>query len=352
MADGANVQLPSTMVAKEFGEVNVRRAGADLEIYFTILMEPQGAEAEGWQTGVALDVSSSMKAAYGRSLRGDLPPAVAADYARRGWITRRESDGRTVQRFTDEGRRDAVARGYLTPTPNTVEPRAREYISYLAGNLDSDGGTTVIYWAAGDGSAFEVVGDFTADQCRTLRLEGPTGHSFGTGTRLTPAVRYFVDRFADAARGMYLFLTDGKLDDLNAVKTYTTDLARRIAAGRRNPVKCVLIGLGGDIDERQMEELDDLDTGTGVDVWDHKIAADMRGVVEIFAEVVGENQIVAPSARVFDPAGRVVKNFADGLPAAVSFRLPASAGWFELEVGGERIRQLVVTPPPPLPRRR
>jgi hypothetical protein len=347
-----NVQLPSTMVAKEFGEVNVRRAGPDLEVSFTILMEPQGAEAEGWQTGVALDASSSMKSAYGRSLKGDLPPDVAADYLRRGWMTRQQSDGRAVQRFADEGRRDAIARGYLTPTPNTVEPLARDFISYLAGNLDADGGTTVIYWAAGDGSAFEVVGDFTADQCRSLKLEGPKGHRFGTGTRLTPAVRYFEERFADAARGMYLFLTDGRLDDLDAVKRYTTDLCRRIAAGKRNPVKCVLIGVGGHIDERQMEELDDLDTGTGVDVWDHKIAADMRGVVEIFAEVVSENQIVADTARIFDPSGRVVKNFADGLPAAVSFRVPGSAAWFELEVGGERIRQPLVVPPPPLPRRR
>ncbi|HVK10142.1 MAG TPA: hypothetical protein VM597_15345, partial [Gemmataceae bacterium] len=64
------------------------------------------------------------------------------------------------------------------------------------------------------------------------------------------------------------------------------------------------------------------------------------------------NQIVADTARIFGPGGRAVKTFADGLPAAVTFRLPAGAAWFELEVGGERIRQQLVAPPPPLPPRR
>ena len=64
---------------------------------------------------------------------------------------------------------------------------------------------------------------------------------------------------------MDVFLTGGAIIDLPHVKEDATKLARDIAAGRRNPVKCVLVGVGDKIDERQMEELDDLDTGTGVD---------------------------------------------------------------------------------------
>jgi len=79
-----------------------------------------------------------------------------------------------------------------------------------------------------------------------------------------------------------------------------------------------------------------------VDVWDHKIAKEMRGLVEIFAEVVDENQIVAPTAKLYDAFGRVVKQFSDGLPAKVSFRMPATSPWFELEVAGVRIRQSVI----------
>jgi hypothetical protein len=70
----------------------------------------------------------------------------------------------------------------------------------------------------------------------------------------------------------------------------------------------------------------------------------MRGVVEIFAEVVDENQIVAPTAKLFDATGRLVRNFTDGLPARVEFSMPATSSFFELEVGGERIRQAVTLP--------
>jgi hypothetical protein len=332
------------MVAQEFGEINVRRVGGQLEVDFTILMEPQGSGAEGWQTGVALDASASMKSWYGRAVEGKLPAEVEADYSRRGWLHEKVVDGRRVQSFHVDARREALAKGYLRTTKNQIEPLARQFIGYLAGNLDADGGTTVLYWACGDGAAFEVAGDFSAEQCATLAIAGPKQTPFGTGTRLAPALHYFVDRFRDAARGMYVFLTDGKLDDLEAVKQYTTKLARQIAAGKQNSVKCVLIGVGDQIDEGQMEQLDDLDTGTEVDIWDHKIAKEMRGLVEIFAEVVDENQIVAPTAHIYDARGKVVQAFTDGLPAKTSFTMSAASEWFELEVGGERIRQSVVAP--------
>jgi len=332
------------MVAREFGEVNVRRLENEIEIRFTILMEPEGDQAEGWQTGVALDASASMKAWYGRGLQGKVPAEVVADYARRGWLQALTIDGQQVKRFTPLAYEDARARGFLQKTENAVEPLARQFISYLADHLDEDGGTTLVYWACDEGDGFEVVGDFTAEQCRSLRVAGPEQHACGKGTRLLPALRYFVDRFHDARRGMYLFLTDGRLDDLDEIKRYTADVCRAIAAGKRNPVKCVLIGVGERIDERQMEELDDLETGTGVDLWDHKMAREMRDVVEIFAEVVSENQIVAPTARLYDASGALVEDFSDGLPALVSFRMPATSSWFELEVGGERVRQSVVLP--------
>jgi hypothetical protein len=341
-SDSVSRQLPSNMVANEFGEVNVRRVGGQVEVLFTILMEPQGDEAEGWQTGVALDASASMKAWYGRGLEGSVPPAVLELYRRKGWVRDRILDGRSVQSFQEEAFEDAIAKGHLRRTPNIMQSKSREFISYLADNLDADGGTTVIYWACGDGSDYEVLGDFTGEQCRNLTVEGPTRVAFGTGTCLKPAVQYFVNRFHDAERGMYVFLTDGRLDDLDEVKRYTTRLCQEIASGRRHSVKCVLIGVGDKVDGSQMEELDDLETGTDVDIWDHKIAAEMRNLVEIFAEVVDENMIVAPTAHLYDAEGQVIKTFADGLPARVTFTMPASSPYFELEVAGERIRQSVV----------
>lgn len=345
-AMGRNRQLPSTQVAQEFGEVDVQPIGDYNRVTFTILMEPTGAEAEGWQTGVALDASASMQGPFGRLLlpgpKGQLPSAVNADYERQGWITKTQQDGGSYTMYSTPAVQDAMDRGYFVYTQNVMEPQARQFTAYLADNLDADGGTTVIYWACGDGAQIDVVGDLTGDDCLTATFTGPHHAGFGNATYLTPAVRYFVERFQDAQRGMYLFITDGRLDDLEIVKQYTINLCHEIAQGRRNPLKCVLIGLGEQIDEQQMEELDDLDSGTDVDIWDHKIAKDMRVLQEIFAEVVSENQIIAPTGRIYGVDGQIIKNFTDGLPAKVTFDLPKSSTWFELEVAGKRIQQSIV----------
>ena len=58
---GRPCNSPVRWAAAEFGEVNVRRRGGVLEVDFTVAVEPQGAAAEGRQTGVALDASSSMR---------------------------------------------------------------------------------------------------------------------------------------------------------------------------------------------------------------------------------------------------------------------------------------------------
>lgn len=341
-------QLPSTMVAQEFGEVNVCKRGGIWEVSCTILMEPTGAASEGWQTGVALDASGSMKEVFGRGLvetsKGPIPPALFEYYIHEGWLTFIEHMGEEFPLLSDEAEADLVQKGYFRWSKNEIEPLARRTTAYLASNLDADGGTTVIYWACGDGSEIEVVGDFTAEECEAAAFAGPQDVSFGAGTVLTPAVRYFADRFADATNGMYIFITDGELHDLDDVKRYTIRLCREIEAKRRNPLKCVLIGIGSEINEEQMEELDDLDSGTDVDIWDHKIAKDMRSLIEIFAEVVSENQIVAPTGRILDASGQVVKHYADGVPAAISFTMPATSNFFELEVMGQRIRQSVIIP--------
>ena len=335
-------QLPSNIIAKEFGEVNVRDTGKELQILFTILMEPQGAEAEGWQTGIALDASASMKDFYGRKLLGKVPVEVIAEYEQKGWVESCIEEGRRVKSFQKEAFEDAIKREYLQPSPNVVQPLVQKFTAYLAENLDANGGTTIIYWACSSGSEIEIVGDFTQGQCNNLDVTGPKKFNFGTGTILVSAVKYFVERFVYAKRGMYIFITDGHIDDLEQVKLYTTQLAKDISAGKRNPVKCILIGVGDEIDKHQLEELDDFDTGTDIDIWDYKIAQEMASLMQIFAEVVDENQIVAPTANIYDSTGNIIKKYTDGLPAKVSISMPSDSQWFELEVGGSRIRQTVI----------
>lgn len=291
-------------VVDPFGEVNVYpQPGGKVRVVATILMEPR---REGTQTGIALDGSGSMASLYGEE----------------------ESGGFFGGLFGKKKR-----------TANEITPVAQKVCAHLARKLDADGGTTCIYWATGPGgSRIEVVGDLTADQAEQHYFGPP--RDFGTGTQLLPAVRYFLDRFQDAPWGFYVFITDGELHDLEAVKDFSRRLAQDIAAGRRKPVKFVLIGIGPNVKERQMEELDDLQTGTDIDLWDHKLAAEMRVLQEIFAEVVDKNARVADKGRILDSQDRVIKNYADtGVPAKLEFEMPAGSPFFVLEVEGQRVRQ-------------
>jgi hypothetical protein len=291
-------------VVDPFGEVNVYPAGSGrIRVVATILMEPH---KEGAQTGIALDGSGSMAKLYGV-----------------------EDGSRVLSNIF----------GGPKKLHNDITPVAQQLCAYLARKIDSDGGTTCVYWAVGPGGGqIEVVGDLTADQAEK-HVFGPP-RDFGTGTQLLPAVKYFVERFKDAPWGFYVFVTDGELHDLDAVKDYSSRLAKEVSAGRRNPLKFVLIGIGADVNEAQMVELDDLDSGVDVDLWDHKLAAEMRVLQEIFAEVVDKNSRVSDHGRILDPNGAVVKDYSDtGLPAFLEFEMAAGSNYFTLDVNGQRINQ-------------
>jgi hypothetical protein len=291
-------------VVDPFGEVNVYPApNGQVRVVATILMEPH---KEGAQTGIALDGSGSMSKLYG------------------------VEDGSRVLSPIFGGPKKLA---------NEITPIAQKLCAYLARKIDADGGTTCIYWAVGlNGGQIEVVGDLTAEQAER-HVFGPP-RDFGTGTCLLPAVRYFVERFHTAPWGFYVFVTDGELHDLDEVKRYSIQLARDIAGRRRNPLKFVLIGVGPSVNETQMAELDDLDSGTSVDLWDHKLAAEMRLLQEIFAEVVDKNARVADNGRIVDAQGKVVKDYSDtGLPAFLEFEMPAGSEYFTLEVNGTRVHQ-------------
>src|SRR5688572_11637696 len=225
-------------VVEPFGEVNVYpQAGGKVRVVATILMEPR---REGTQTGIALDGSGSMADLYGIEEGGG-------------------------------GFFGSLFGKKKSPKVNVITPVAQKVCAYLAKNIDADGGTTVVYWATGPGgSKVEVIGDLRAEEAERHVFGAPK--EFGSGTQLLPAVKYFVERFADAPWGFYIFVTDGELHDLEAVKKYSIQMAKDVQAKRRRPVKFVLIGVGPNVNERQMEALDDLETGTDVDLWDQKLA--------------------------------------------------------------------------------
>lgn len=287
-----------------FGEVNVFKSAAGLSIKATILMVPN---AENARTGLAIDASASMQPMYGVRI-GPFPAA----------------------------------------RPNVVEPVARTMSAFLA-NFSSDAKCTNIYWACSpDGSAVEEIGRYTAEEIEKVAFSGPKRLPWGRETKLLPPVRYFAEHaFKDSPWSLGVIVTDGIIDDLADVKQYSLQLGQQMASGQRQFMKLVIVGVGSEVDEQQMEQLDDMFEGSNlrtpkgkeIDIWDHKIAGDMQKLEEVFSEVVDEDTIVVESGKVVDNTGTIVKEYRDGVPAVIKFDLPATATGFTLEFPGGSVVQ-------------
>jgi len=308
-------QLDSSKTVDPFGEVNVfNEPDGTIRIKAIILMRPQ---VEGAQTGLAIDGSNSMTQNFGVS--------------------------------------GSVSSLFGTPN-NLVQPVARTMAKYLA-NFDSDGETSVIYWACGvGGGEIQELGEMNAEKAGLFEFSSPS--KLGTGTQLLPAIKYFTEKkFPSAPWAIFVFITDGAIEDLQNVKAYTFKLAEEISQGKRNYTKFVLIGLGEEAERNkfQMEELDDINygglrdkNGDEIDLWDHKMAKDMKKLEEIFAEAVSDRIILAPSAIITDSNGNAVQpkgraSYADGLPALLEFTMPSGSHSFTLTLPtGKTITQQIM----------
>lgn len=294
--------LSASKVVSPFGKIKIwAQVDGSKKIRAYIVLE---RPVEGAKTGVGIDGSASFFPAYGY------------DIGLRGLFSIRKTG------------------------PNLVSDQAQKVCKYLAQHVDVDSKTTAIYWATGSGNGgVNLIGELSDVEIGGYEFKGPK--KFGHRTKLTAAVKYFMERFTDAKWGIYIFITDGVIDDLKQVKQYSMQLAKSIADGKRNPFKLVIIGVGPGVQEQQMIELDDLDTGVDVDLWDHKIASEMDQLAEIFTEVVDDKMILAENGIIRDAKGKVIKEYRDtGLPALLEFELPQNASdAFTLEFGGQVIRQ-------------
>lgn len=310
-------QLASNLVLEPFGEVNAwKQQDGSIDIKATILMKPVIEHA---QTGLAIDASASMSDMFGGG-----PQVVSSLFAG------------------------------LNTKPNYVEPVARKMAAYLA-EFDSDGETTVIYYALGKqnahtgvrgGTEIQVIGELDAAKCATQEFKMPA--NAGTGTCLSPAINYFMNRFEPKTWLICLFITDGKIDDLDEVKALSKKICEEMANGSRSFTKFVIIGLGKEFSTpdspaaKCLEELDDLDCDPeygveGQDLWDHKIALNMKKMEEIFAEVVSDNIVLCSGASVTDSNGLPVttkngESYHDALPALLNFTMSPGSTAFTLHL--------------------
>ena len=284
---------------KPFGSINVDKneKTGEINVIAQVLLErlvdEDGKDIEGAQFGLALDGSASMKDLYG----------------------------------TESG-----PFGY--GSPNIVEPVAKSMLKFLAG-FAGDGTVDLAYWAVGPGGVeVEEVGKIMESQLDSLKIR--PSKKMGGGTHLLPIIEYFVDdKLKDAPWAMGIIVTDGLIDDMEAVEKWTDQFAVKVYSGKRKLVKLVLIGLGENVDAGQLERLDDFEASVNMDVWSSKLASEMEELYEVFDEVMSESFIVAPSGKILDNNGNVLKAYNDGLPSKIEFVLTPNSTAFKLEIPGQ-----------------
>jgi hypothetical protein len=229
----------------------------------------------------------------------------------------------------------------LAPVKNLVEPQMRWMLEYLA-NKDRDGKVRVAYWATGDGSQLEEVGELDGPQGKDYRFPGP--RAYGKATVMLPVLRDFVAHMKQqvqvgARRGLAVIITDSQISDAPNVTAYATQVAKEIASGRLPRMNFVFVGVGEQVDEEQMEEISH-ETYPGVGhLWCHRIADRMEEMAELVAVLVDETMTVAAGGTVYDEQGNTLKAYEGRLPAVLEFDVPATCKAFTLEVAGQRFTQ-------------
>lgn len=229
----------------------------------------------------------------------------------------------------------------LGPVRNQVEPQMRWMLEYLA-SKDRNGVLRVVYWATGDGSEIEVIGDLTGGQAKDYKFPGP--RYYGKGTVMLPALRDYIAYIrgavgSGARRGLAVIITDSQLHDAADVTAYSEQVAKEIAAGRLPRLNFVLVGVGDQVDEEQMEEIGhEPYPGVG-HLWCHRVADRMEEMAELVAVLVDETMTVAAGGTIYDDKGNVLKVYEARLPAVLEFNVPAGCKSFTLEVAGQRYTQ-------------
>jgi hypothetical protein len=223
-----------------------------------------------------------------------------------------------------------------------VEPQARWMLEYLA-SKDRNGMLRVAYWACGEsGREVQVIGELSGAQAKTYKFPGPK--RMGNSTNLLPALRDYTGYLREMAnkgarRGCAVFITDGQLHDADAVKSFAATVAKQIAQGRMPRVNFVLVGVGDQVNEEQMEDICHEEYPGVGHLWCHRIASEIKEVAELVAVLVDETMTVAAGGTISDANGRVLKVYEGRLPAVLEFEVPEGSESFTLEVNGQRFTQ-------------
>ena len=224
---------------------------------------------------------------------------------------------------------------------NEVEMVSRKIGSILC-DVSKQADVSMNYWAIGPGGTeIEVIKDcISQSDCTTIEITGPKQHAWGTGTKILPTIKHIVEEHLDKAEAAFgVIITDGIIEDENEAMDYCMKLGRRLVDENLTELfKLVLIGVGTEVDEDQLERFDDMfedtDLSDDVDIWGSGVATDMKDEADImgvlFGEMMTEKTIVAPSGTLSGGSGKLIKNFSDGMPGKFRFTLPKGETSFKI----------------------
>lgn len=340
-ADASSSQIPPKMLANEFGEVSIRRVGDRLQVAAAVAM---GAfiigDGERCYTGLALDGSLSMKDGYGRG--STLSPEDSKRLFEAGLYEEVVRDGVVRRVVTQEAKEEAKRMGLVKRTPNIVQAPAVKMVENVIRTFATGGGQSgsceVIYWACGnEGKEVERLGEISMADLPHVKFEGPQTLPFGPHTHLGPPFKYFAQRARNLS-GVFVFVTDGHIDDEDEVVRETHRLATEMAQGGGCSIKCVLLGIGRQVDVNQLNRIDDMEMPPDLasyDVWNSKVLAEMRDMSDAWSEIFDPETEIASRATIYDDKGQVVYQETDSVKALVTFEMPADSKYFDVVVEGD-----------------
>ncbi len=327
MRDGVIFPIPNDRLARIFSQVACKRVGKELEVFFTFLAPP-GAD---WNTVLALDASESMRPLWGKTLTGDIPLQIQERYFRQNLVFDEEREGKVQRLFRPEAYQDAIAQGFLKWTENHLEPKARAFLELLSAKVDVNEACNLMFWGCQNDPGWINLGEIPRKNCRELSIPGNEAFSFGKESKLLPLIQFLVGNFASVSQTLVVILTDGGFSDLEDLVSFSINLGILIKAKKLNPMKFVMIGMGTEVEKKNLSRLGELKTGLEYDLWDCRVADDRKEPLEILGGLYPEDMIVTPPAVILDSKGKVIQEFKAGLTYRTTIRLPIDATSFSLQ---------------------
>ncbi len=252
----------------------------------------------------------------------------------------------SMQQMGAYGRTEGGFFGLFGTPRNPVQEAMRIMVPYLA-KKDANGQCRVAYWATGSGGTqIEVISEMGATASEA-EFKGP--RTYGGGTNLLPAVRDFVayintcrDAGEEIKACIAAIVTDGEIHDLEDCVAYTATLARAIEDKKFPRTNLVIVGVGKEVDEEQLEQLEEATPAfySGRDIWCHAEADSVADLPELVAHLLDANiPAFWGGAKISDAQGKTVLELPDMVPAVIEFTVPRGSRSFTLEAGGKRFVQ-------------